>query len=78
MENYSFSEEQKKAFSLKKYLKEHAFEYVLTIIVNMCIVAFVLWIGGGTRYWLCLGATLVYSIIKIIFRIISYRKDYLK
>ena len=73
----SFTEEERKKFLLKKHIKNHLFEYILQILVNIGFACFIVYISGGSRYLLCMGIAAAYSVIRLLIDLKSYKKYWL-
>ncbi len=73
----AFTEDERKNFLLKKHIKNHLFEYILQIAVNIGFACFIVYISGGSRYLLCIALAAVYSVIRLLFDLQSYKKYWL-
>lgn len=73
----AFTNEEKRKFFFRKYLKEHIFDFILTIVVNIIFVLIILYFCKGTDYLLGIVLSVVYSLGRIAYDIRSYKKDYL-
>lgn len=77
MDKSSFTAKEKKRFRLKKYLKEHAFDFGFQFAVNVAFVSLVIYFCGGTRYDIGFALAVVYSIVKILYEVHIYKKEWL-
>lgn len=73
----AFTEKEKKSFRFRKYLKEKAFEFLLTFIKNIVLTEIVVWAVGSDRFLVGLIIALGYSVGWMIFELVSYRKEWL-
>lgn len=77
MENRAFTAKERKRFQLKKYCKDHWFEYAVELVVNVLLVLLILYLCGGTKYLLGALMAVVYSIAKTLYTVYIYKKEYL-
>lgn len=72
-----FNEKEKKKFMYKKYLKEHAFEFILDMFLSIVFVVLILFLCEGKRYDLGVILAIAYSLGKSLGKMNNYKKDYL-
>ncbi len=72
-----FTDKEKKRFRMKKYLKEHIFDFVLELCINVAFTLLIVYICEGEKYWLGAILAVLYSIVKIFAEIRMYKKYYL-
>ncbi len=77
MSNTGFTPEEKRRFFIRKYIKEHIFDFVLSLVKNILLVGLVLYFCEGRNY--ALGALLAaaYTAGKGLYSLRYYRRDYL-
>ena len=73
----SFTDKEKKSFRMKKYLKEHIFDFVLEFLVNIAFTMLIIYLCGGEKYLLGGALASVYSLVKIFIDVRAYKKYYL-
>lgn len=73
----NFTNKEKKSFLLKKFIKEHIFDFVMDMIINIAFVLLVVYFCEGTNYIYGIIMAVVYSIGKSVNNIKVYKKDYL-
>ena len=62
---------------MRKYVKEHIFDFVLGLVCNSLFAALIVYLSGGTRYGRCILLAVAYTVVKAAYRLSWYRKDYL-
>lgn len=62
----AFTKKEKRRFLLKKYLREHIFDYVLKLVVNAGFVSAIIYLCNGTEYLLGLALSVAYSLVGIV------------
>ncbi len=73
-----FTPEERREFKLRKHIKDHLFEYILEIVVIVLVTLLVLYLlNREDKFIFGIAASLVYGIIKTIYKIHWYKKDYL-
>lgn len=72
-----FTTEEKRKFRMKKYIKEHLFNFMIGLVGNILLVLVVLYLCGGTKYALGILLTVAYSLGKDAYSLRDYKKDYL-
>ena len=72
-----FTAKEKRQFHMKKYIKEHLFNFCIGMLGNILLVLIVLYLCGGTRYLLGVLLAVVYSLGKGAYSLRDYKKDYL-
>lgn len=76
--NSKFTREEKQKFKLRKHIKDHLFEYILDVVGIVLVTLLVLYLlNREDKFIFGIAASLVYGIIKTIYKIYSYKKDYL-
>lgn len=73
----SFTTAEKRQFHLKKYIKEHLFNFCIGMLGNILLVLIVLYLCGGTNYVLGVLLAVAWSIGKGAISLRDYKKDYL-
>ena len=73
----AFTNKEKRRFHMKKYIKEHLFNFCVGIAGRILLILAVVYLCGGTDY--VRGAILAatYSIGGGIYSLRDYKKDYL-
>lgn len=77
MSNTGFTAEEKRQFRMRKYVKEHIFDFVLGLVCSCLLVVLTVYLSGGTRYGRCILLAVAYTVVKAAYRLSWYRKDYL-
>lgn len=77
MGDSNFTMKEKKKFLLKKYIKNHLFEFAVECIINILFVLLIIYLCEGTKYFLGVILAIVYSIGKIINSVKIYKKDWI-
>lgn len=77
MEKNGFTSKEKKQFRMKKYLKEHAFEFVVHFVINIIFVGVIVYLCGGTRYDIAFALAIVYSAVRVLYDVHIYKKEWL-
>lgn len=78
MENRSsFTNQEKRQFHMKKYIKDHSVNFIIGMLGNILLVLIVLYLCGGTKYLLGVLLAVVYSLGKGAYSLRDYKKDYL-
>lgn len=77
MSNSKFTNQERKEYLLKKYIKEHIFDFILTAIFNIIFVLIIVYTTQGKDYITGIVLALFYSLGKIIYDIQIYKKEYL-
>lgn len=72
-----FTEKEKKNFMLNKHIKNHWFEYLLDIIGPLVLTVILLYICNAEKIFLGIIISIVYSIIKIIYNLYHYKKEFI-
>lgn len=72
-----FTQKEKRRFHLKKYIKEHLFDFFLELICNCLLVVLVLYLCEGRKYVLGVILAAIYTAGKALAQLRWYRKDYL-
>ena len=72
-----FTAKEKRQFHMKKYIKEHLFNFCIGMLGNILLVLIVLYLCGGTKYMLGVLLAVVYSLGKGAYSLRDYKKDYL-
>lgn len=72
-----FTTAEKRKYHLKKYIKEHLFNFCIGMIGNILLVLIVLYFCGGTNYGLGVLLAIIYSLGKGLYSLRDYKKDYL-
>lgn len=72
-----FTAKEKQQFHMKKYIKEHLFNFMIGLIGNVLLVLIVLYLCGGTKYVLGVLLAVAYSLGKGAYSLRDYKKDYL-
>ncbi|MDD6880266.1 MAG: hypothetical protein PUE18_01655 [Firmicutes bacterium] len=76
--NSKFTREEKQKFKLIKHIKDHLFEYILDVVGIVLVTLLVLYLlNREDKFIFGIAASLVYGIIKTIYKIYCYKKDYL-
>ena len=72
-----FTTEEKRQFHLKKYIKDHLFNFCVRMVGNILLTLAVVYLCGGTNY--VRGAILAaaYTIGGGLYSLRDYKKDYL-
>lgn len=73
----SFTNQEKRQFRMKKYIKEHLFNFCIGMLGNILLVLIVLYLCGGTKYLLGVLLAAAYSLGKGLYSLRDYKKDYL-
>lgn len=77
MNNSGFTEKEKAAFLLKRHIRNHMFEFVLEIIVNVALADLIVYISNGNEYVFVSALAFIYSIIKILYNLWVFKKEYI-
>ena len=77
MSNTGFTPAEKRRFLMRKYIREHIFDFVLGLVCNCLYVVLIVFLCGGTRYLLGVLLAVVGTIIRAAYSLSWYRKDYL-
>lgn len=77
MSNTGFTPAEKRRFLMRKYIREHIFDFVLGLVCNCLYVVLIVFLCGGTRYLLGVLLAVVGTIIRAAYSLRWYRKDYL-
>ncbi len=73
-----FSDKEKQRFHMKKYIKEHLFDFFLELICNCLVVWLILYFCEGKRFVLGIGLAALYTVVKAVYRLRWYWMDYWK
>lgn len=73
----SFSLEEKRKYSFKKYLKEHFWEYILDFICPLLLTIFILYLCKAEKFIYGIIISIAYSIGKTTYNIYHYKKEYI-
>lgn len=76
MEN-KFTAKEKRKFLFKKHIKNHLFEYLIDIIGPPILAALLLYICKAENYAIGIGIALVYALIKVIYNLYHYKKEFI-
>lgn len=76
--NTGFTQKEKRRYHMKKYIREHLFDFFLKLICNCLAVWLILYLCEGKRFALGIGLAALYTVVKAVYRLRWYRKDYLK
>lgn len=77
MSSSGFTAKEKKRFLMRKYIKDHLFDFILALVCNCLFTALIVHFGGGTRYGRCILLAVAYTVGKAAYSLRWYRKDYL-
>ena len=77
MDKSGFTPAEKRRFLMRKYIKEHIFDFVLGLVCSCLYVALIVFLCGGTRYLLGVLLAAAGTVIKAAYSLRCYRKDYL-
>lgn len=77
MGDTGFTPEEKRRFLMRKYIREHIFDFVLSLVWSCLLVVLTVYLSGGTRYGRCILLAVAYTVVKAAYRLSWYRKDYL-
>lgn len=77
MNNSSFTEKEKADFLLKKHIKNHMFEFVLEVIVNVAFADLIVYISNRNEYLFVSLLACIYSFAKILYNLRVFKKDYI-
>ncbi len=72
-----FSVEEKRKWMLKKHIKDHAFEYLLDIVLTMVFAFVILTLCKAENVWLGLVIAFLWSVVSVIKQICSYKREYI-
>lgn len=72
-----FNKQEKKKYLLKKHLKDHLFEYILDFIGPMVLTLIILYLCKAQEIIYGVVFSFFYSLIKTIYNIYHYKKDYI-
>ncbi len=77
MSDSGFTAKEKKRFRMRKYIKDHIFDFVLALVCNCLFAVLIVYLGGGARYGRCILLAVAYTIGKAVYSLQWYQKDYL-
>ena len=72
-----FTAKEKRQFHMKKYIKEHLFNFCIGMLGNILLVLIVLYLCDGKKYVLGIILAAAYSLGKGAYSLRDYKKDYL-
>ena len=72
-----FSPKEQKRFRMKKYIREHIFDFCLECVLQALFVCLVLYFCGGTKYLLGILLSIAYTLGKACNELRCYRNDVL-
>lgn len=75
--NSKFSKEEKKKYMFKKYIKDHLFEYIVDIVIAVIFTLILLYACRAENYIFGIILTIIYSMGKITYDLIHYKKEYI-
>ena len=72
-----FTREEKRSFRRKKFIKDHAFEWVVDTVLTLLLILLVLWLSETKTYTVGIISTIIYNLAKVLYQIKWFEKDYL-
>lgn len=73
-----FTPKETRRFRMRKYIREHLFDFALGLLGRCLFAALAVYLGGGTKYVPALLLAAVWSLIRAGYSLRWYQKDYLE
>ena len=77
MDTSGFTAKEKRRFHLKKYIREHLFNFCVGMVGRILLTLAVVYLCGGTNYVRGAILAVAYSIGGGLYSLRDYKKDYL-